>query len=97
MIIATQNIKDFIGYSDSTKTQATAVINGCQYSMLFGLNPDDVNSVVDLYKGYNGGLTDTEKEQLANANRGEALLIVDANTRLIFKVDLFNDQEGLFQ
>ena len=97
MIIATQNIKDFIGYSDSTKTQATAVINGCQYSMLFGLNPDDVNSVVDLYKGYNGGLTDTEKQQLANANRGEALLIVDANNRLIFKVDLFNDQEGLFQ
>lgn len=93
MIITTQNIADFIGQSDETKAKATAVIDGCQYTMVFGLNPNDVNNMIELYKKYNGGLTQNEIDLLTDAQQGEALFLVDSSTRMSVKINLYDGEE----
>ena len=95
MIVATQNIKDFIGRSEATRTQASAILNGCQYAMIFGLGADDLNSPVELYRSYNNGLTKAEQDFIANASQGEALLLVDSTKRNTFKVELYPGEESL--
>ena len=92
MVVATQNIKDFIGQSESTKAKATAVLNGCQYSAIFGLLPDDVNSVIDLYRSYNGGLTQSEIDSLTSARQGDALIMVDYKTRVTAHIELYMNE-----
>ena len=96
MIVATQNIKDFIGRSEATRTQASAILNGCQYAMIFGLGADDLNSTVELYRSYNNGLTKAEQDFIANASQGEALLLVDSTKRNTFKVELYPGEQSLF-
>ena len=92
MVVATQNIKDFIGQSESTKAKATAVLNGCQYSAIFGLLPDDVNSVIELYRSYNGGLTQSEIDSLTSARQGDALIMVDYKTRVTAHIELYMNE-----
>lgn len=92
MVVTTQNIKDFIGQSEATKAKATAVLNGCQYSAIFGLLPDDVNSVIDLYRSYNGGLTQAEIDALTSARQGEALFMIDYKTRVTAKIELYYNE-----
>lgn len=93
MVVATQNIKDFIGQNETTKAKATAVLNGCQYSAIFGLLPDDVNSVIDLYSKYNGGLTQAEIDSLTSAKIGEALIMVDYKTRITAHIELYMNEK----
>lgn len=95
LIVLTQNIKDFIGHNEATRTLATAVINGCQYQAIFGLSADDLNSVKDLYKGYAGGITMNELNFIANAEVGQMLMIVDSETRFVCQVALY-DGEGKY-
>lgn len=92
LTVATQNIDDFIGVSEEMKAQASAVINACQYSMIFGLFADDVNKVKELYANYNGGLTQGEIDLVTRARRGEALFIIDINTRLPMKIEIFDGE-----
>ena len=97
MVVATQNIKDFVGQSESTKAKATAVLNGCQYSAIFGLLPDDVNSVIDLYSSYNGGLTQAEVDTLTLAKQGEALIMIDSKTRITAHIDLYMNEKQFLE
>ena len=92
MIVTTQNISDFVGQTEETKAKATAVINGCQYTMVFGLNPNDINNMIDLYKN-SGGLTQNEIDVLTDARQGEALFMVDNNTRMSVQIKLFDGEE----
>lgn len=94
-IVATQNVNDFVGTSEAMKAQATAVINNSQYSLLFGLNPDDVTQVADLYKSYNGGLTRAELDILTDAPVGKALFVIDANTRFSADIKIFAGEEAI--
>lgn len=93
MTITTQNISDFIGHAEETKAKATAVINGCQYSMVFGLNPNDINNMIELYSTYNGGLTQNEIDIMADAMQGEALFLIDSNTRMSIYIQTVNGEE----
>ena len=93
MVITTQNIADFIGQSEETKAKATAVINGCQYTMVFGLNPNDVNNMIELYSKYNGGLTQNEIDILVDARQGEALFLVDSNTRMSVHIQVVDGEQ----
>ena len=92
LTVATQNIDDFVGVSAEMKAQASAVINACQYSMIFGLFADDVNKVRELYANYNGGLTQNEIDYVTRARRGDALFILDINTRLPIHIDVFQGE-----
>lgn len=93
LIVATQNIKDFIGTSDEMRTKASAVINNCQYSMLFGLKPDDLNDVQKLYANYGGGLTPEELNFLGTAELGQMLFLVEPEKRSVVKVGLIGNEK----
>ena len=93
LIVATQNIDDFVGTSEEMRSKASAVINNCQYSMLFGLKADDINKVQDLYSNYGGGLTAEEVDFLAKAELGQMLLLAEPERRTIVQVNLMPDEK----
>ena len=87
--VATQNIADFIGGDAETIKKASAVMNNCQYTFLFGLKPNDLVQVKDMYsKSASTALTEEEVGFLSNAGQGDALLLVDETTRVSFHVAL---------
>ena len=61
-IIITQNIKDFVG-SEEIAQQSTAIINACQYSMIFALSPNDMGDLCTLYEKA-GEINETERKPL---------------------------------
>lgn len=97
IICATQNLKDFIGTDPRTLTPASAVINGCQYTALFGLNANDLEAVTKMYENYNGGLTSPEVQALSNAGSGDVLLLVDSNTRLKAHIELYYNEDDVIE
>lgn len=97
IICATQNLKDFIGTDPRTLTPASAVINGCQYTALFGLNANDLEAVTKMYENYNGGLTAPEVQALSNAGSGDVLLLVDSNTRLKAHIELYYNEDDVIE
>ncbi len=96
MIITTQNLNDFIGHSDNTKVMAEAVINGCQYATIFKLNPNDLQTLKDLYRGYGGGLGESELDFITNAQRGDALMMVDSTTRFTIHISAIPGTQDYF-
>ena len=78
-IIITQNIKDFVG-SPEIQRQSSAVINACQYSVIFSLSPNDITDLVDLYRNA-GQINETEQESIVTAGRGQCFLITSSMFR----------------
>ena len=83
-IVITQNIADFVG-SEEIKRQSTAVINACQYSMIFALAPNDINDLVELYKK-SGGINEEEQNAIVTASRGQAFLITGPSSRTMVQI-----------
>ena len=79
LIVSTQSIKDFVGNAEVLR-HATAIFNNCQYSMIGMLKEDDLQAYLELFK--NNPLTDTQKNFLFSAKRGEFLLNIDNHTKL---------------
>lgn len=79
LIVITQNINDFVG-SEEIKRQSTAVINACQYSIIFSLSPNDVNDLIDLYKN-SGGINKEERNRIVTASVGQAFVITSPTSR----------------
>ena len=75
-IIITQNIKDFVG-SPEIQRQSSAVINACQYSVIFSLSPNDITDLVDLYRNA-GQINETEQDSIVTAGRGQCFLITSS-------------------
>ena len=91
--VATQNIADFIGFDVNTQTKATAVMNNCQYTFLFGLKPQDLNQVAEMYSKTDvGALTQEEIIFLTEAGQGDVLLLVDSTNRISFHVALKDEE-----
>ncbi len=83
-IIITQNLADFVG-SDEIKRQSTAVINACQYSLIFSLAPNDINDLVELYKK-SGGINEEEQNAIVTAGLGQAFLITGPTNRTMIQI-----------
>lgn len=83
-IVITQNIADFVG-SEEIQRQSTAVINACQYSLIFALAPNDINDLVELYKK-SGGINEEEQNAIVTASRGQAFLITGPTNRTMIQV-----------
>ena len=83
-IVITQNLADFIG-TEEIKRQSTAVINACQYSMIFSLAPNDVNDLTELYKK-SGGINEEEQNSIVTAGVGQAFLITGPTSRTTVQV-----------
>lgn len=78
-IVITQNIKDFVG-SEELARKSTAIINACQYSVIFSLAPNDMHDLCTLYEKA-GGINPSEQEKIISAKRGEAFLITSPTSR----------------
>lgn len=83
-IVITQNINDFVG-SDEIKRQSTAVINACQYSLIFSLSPNDVNDLIELYKN-SGGINKEERNRIVSASVGQAFVITSPTARTMVNI-----------
>ena len=79
LIVSTQSVKDFVGNATVLR-HATAIFNNCQYTMIGMLKEDDLIAYLELFK--NNPLTDTQRNFLLQAKRGEFLLNVDNKNRL---------------
>lgn len=94
-IVITQNIKDFVG-SPEIARQSTAVINACQYSLIFSLAPNDMTDLVNLYRNA-GGINEEEQNQIVTASIGNAFLITGPLSRTTVQVDAAEYLRKLFQ
>ena len=94
-IIITQNIKDFVGSEEIAK-QSAAVINASQYSMIFGLSPNDMSDLVALYRNA-GGINEDEQDNIATAGRGEAFLITSPISRTRVSIVALPPVRDLFE
>ena len=79
LVVATQSVKDFVG-SNAILRHSTAIFNNCQYQMVGMLKEDDLLAYLELFK--QNPLTDTQKNFLMAARRGEFLLNIDSKNRL---------------
>lgn len=84
LIVITQNINDFVG-SEEIKRQSTAVINACQYSLIFSLSPNDVNDLIELYKN-SGGINKEERNRIVSASVGQAFIITAPTARTMVQI-----------
>lgn len=94
-IIITQNIKDFVGSEEIAKESA-AVINASQYSMIFGLSPNDMTDLVDLYRNA-GGINEDEQDSIATAGRGECFLITSPLSRTNVGIVALDPVRNIFE
>ncbi len=85
-IVITQNIKDFVG-SEEIARKSTAIINACQYSLIFALAPNDMQDLCTLYEKA-GGINEMEQEQIMMAPRGQAFTMLGPSSRSMFRVDV---------
>ena len=83
-IVITQNISDFVG-TEEIRRQSTAVINACQYSLIFSLAPSDINDLVQLYEK-SGGINEEEQNSIVTAGVGQAFLITSPTARTTVQV-----------
>ena len=95
-VVITQNVNDFVG-SANIKKYTTSIINGCQYSFIFGLNPADLQALMDLYASV-GGFSEDEREFIANAGIGQCLFVVAPGQRLTMdKITVSKNEEKVFK
>lgn len=83
-IVITQNIKDFVG-SPEIERQSTAVINACQYSLIFALAPSDLNDLVELYRK-SGEINPQEQNSIVTAGVGQAFVITSPMNRTTVQI-----------
>ena len=94
-IVITQNIKDFTG-SPEIARKSTAIINACQYSLIFSLAPQDMNDLVILYEKA-GKINEKEQDTIVTNPRGRAFLMTSPYSRTNVDV-LVNDRiRNLFE
>lgn len=94
-IVITQNIKDFVGSEELVK-KSTAIINACQYSLIFSLAPNDMDDLCKLYEKA-GGINQTEQEEIVSAPRGQAFAVMSPTSRSTIQVEVPQSVEELFQ
>ncbi len=92
LITATQNIKDFIGRSPEVQAKASALINNCQYKIVFHLAEDDLNDLINLFR--NGvGLTEDEEDYINQSHLGQALFFIDVYQRIGVNIQIIPGTE----
>ena len=79
LLVITQNIKDFVGTPEIAR-KSTAIINACQYSLIFSLAPHDINDLVALYEKA-GKINESEQEVIISNPRGRAFIITSPYAR----------------
>lgn len=94
LMVITQNVKDFVGTQEISR-KSTAIINACQYSMIFPLSPNDMNDLCQLYEK-SGAINEDEQVQIVSNGRGEAFLISAPAERCSIKIVTSPEIEEVF-
>lgn len=94
MIIITQNVNDFVGDKEIMKKTA-AIINGCQYAMVFQLNANDLNDLNNLFYSY-GGLSDSERMFISQARTGQCLFAIGGLNRMMLDIHITDIEREAF-
>ncbi len=94
-IVITQNIKDFVG-SPEIARKSTAIINACQYSLIFALSPNDMDDLCVLYEKA-GEINDTEQQDIINNGRGRAFMITGPLSRTNISIVASDQLRRLFE
>lgn len=84
LIVISQNINDFSGTVENKK-KFTAVIDNCQYWLVGGMQPNDLNELDKMYQ-QSGGLSNAVKNYIATANRGKFWFKVSKQEQLPIQV-----------
>lgn len=95
LIVITQNIKDFVG-SPEIQRQSSAVINACQYSLIFSLAPNDISDLVDLYRKA-GEINEGEQNTIVTAGVGQCFLITGPMSRTMVQITANEYVKRLFE
>lgn len=93
-IIITQNIKDFVGTEEIAR-KSTAIINACQYSLIFPLAPNDMHDLCRLYEKA-GAINETEQEEIVNNGRGRAFAVTSPSNRTSVSIVATKEVQELF-
>lgn len=94
-VVITQNIKDFTG-SPEIARKSMAIINACQYSIIFALAPQDMTDLCILYESA-GKINEKEQDTIVTNPRGRAFFMTSATSRTNVDV-LVNDRiRNLFE
>ena len=94
-IVITQNIKDFVGTEELAR-KSTAIINACQYSLIFPLSPNDMHDLCRLYEKA-GAINETEQEEIVNNGRGRAFAITSPTSRTSVNIVATEPIQRMFQ
>ncbi len=94
-IVITQNIKDFVG-SPEIARKSTAIINACQYSLIFALSPNDMDDLCVLYEKA-GEINETEQQDIINNDRGSAFMITGPLSRTNISIVASDYVRALFE
>ncbi len=94
-IVITQNIKDFVG-SPEIARKSTAIINACQYSLIFALSPNDMEDLCVLYEKA-GEINETEQQDIINNDRGSAFMITGPLSRTNISIVASDQVRHLFE
>ncbi|MFA6860614.1 MAG: DUF87 domain-containing protein [Clostridia bacterium] len=95
LIVITQNIKDFVG-SPEIQRQSSAVINACQYSLIFSLAPNDISDLVELYRKA-GEINEEEQNTIVTAGVGQCFLITGPMSRTQVQITANEHIKKLFE
>lgn len=80
IILITQNPDDFLG-SEEIRKKTMAMMNNTQYMMILNMSPKNLIDITEMFKSYGDGLSESEKNFIARAKRGQALFMVSGFNR----------------
>lgn len=93
-IPATQNIADWNANAE-LNSKTSAVLKNTQYSFVFGLNPQDVSDLCDIYK-QGSPINDVEQQLIVTAQTGRSFFIGATNQRSTLQIFANKFAEKLF-
>ena len=94
LITITQSVKDVAGTPEIAR-KSQALIDVCQYSLIFSLSPNDMSDLCDLY-AHAGQINEAEQNYIMHNKRGTAFFISSSQSRTNIDIVTSRYIEGLF-
>lgn len=95
LITITQSVKDVAGTPEIAR-KSQALIDVCQYSMIFSLSPNDMSDLCDLYT-HAGQINEAEQGYIIHNKRGTAFFISSPQSRTNINIVTSDFVEQMFQ
>ena len=94
LITITQSVKDVAGTPEIAR-KSQALIDVCQYSLIFSLSPNDMSDLCELYS-HAGQINESEQDYIMHNKRGTAFFISSPQNRSNIDIVTSDFAENLF-